>query len=99
MIDFTPPVCRYWGFVLCNYWTESLEYRYRPVATNKHRARTRADGSVRIAIAREDPKQGGVTWLDTEGHAEGTMTLRWLLAEETPVPTPRVVKLSALAAE
>jgi hypothetical protein len=30
--------------------------------------------------------------MDTEGHAEGTMTLRWLLAEATPVPVPNVVK-------
>jgi hypothetical protein len=96
VIEFTPPECRYWGFLLCNYWAESLDYRYRPVATNKHRATTREDGSVKIIVARQDPGLADVTWLDTEGHTEGTMTLRWLLAEETPVPTPQVVKLSEL---
>jgi hypothetical protein len=94
VIDFVPPRCRWWGFLLCNYWTESLEYRYRPVALNGHRARRRADGSVRIAIAAEDPGLADVNWLDTEGHGEGTMCLRWLLAETTPVPTPRLVRLA-----
>jgi hypothetical protein len=96
VVDFLPPRCRWWGFLVCNYWTESLEYRYRPVATNGHRARRRGDGSVRIAIAPEDPGLPDVNWLDTEGHGEGTMCLRWLLAEQTPVPTPRLVKLAEL---
>jgi hypothetical protein len=96
VVDFVPPRCRWWGFLVCNYWTESLEYRYRPVATNGHRARRRADGSVRIAIAHEDPGLPDVNWLDTEGHGEGTMCLRWLLAETTPVPTPKLRKLSEL---
>jgi hypothetical protein len=96
VVEFTPPPCRYWGFLLCNYWTESLDYRYRPIATNKHRAARRADGSVKIVVAETDPGLTGVTWLDTEGHPEGTMTLRWLLAESTPVPIPRLVALAAL---
>ena len=93
VIEFVVPRCRYWGFLLCNYWTESLDYRYRPVSANRSTAIPRKDGSVCLAAAARDPGLPGVTWLDTEGHAEGTMTLRWLLAEETPVPTPRVVKL------
>jgi len=92
VIDFTPPRCVYWGFLLCNYWTESLEYRYRRVSTNKHRARYRSDGSVRIVIAHDDPALPDVDWMDTEGHREGTMTLRWLLSDSTPIPSPRVVK-------
>jgi hypothetical protein len=99
VIELTPPACRYWGFLLCNYWTESLDYRYRPVGTNGHRAVRRPDGSVKIAVAHRDPRRAGLTWLDTEGHREGTMTLRWLLAEATPVPAPRVVAFEALARE
>lgn len=97
VIDFSPPNCVYWGFLLCNYWTESLEYRYRPVSTNQHRAVRRRDGRVRIVVAHENPNLSDVNWMDTEGHAEGTMTLRWLLADETPVPAPRVVKHRDLA--
>ena len=99
IIEFTPPTCRYWGFVLCNYWAESLEYRYRPVSTNKHRATYRSDGSVKIVVAHREPKRPGITWIDTEGHEEGIMTMRWLLAEETPMPTPRVVKFAAVVSD
>ena len=97
IIDLEPPECVYWGFLLCNYWTESLEYRYRPVSTNKHRAVKRRDGRVRIVIGHEDPKLADVNWMDTEGHVEGTMTLRWMMAETTPVPVPKVVKQRDLA--
>lgn len=96
VIAFTPPACRYWGFLLCNHWAESLEYRYRPVCTNKHRATYREDGSVEIVVAGRDPGRARSTWIDTEGHREGIMTLRWLLAVEPLVPTPRVVKLADL---
>jgi len=99
VVEFTPPECRYWSFLLCNYWAESLEYRYRPVWTNKHRARYRPDGSVKIAIAHRDPGLPGVTWLDTEEHLEGFITLRWVMAKEAPVPTARVVALADLACE
>jgi len=99
VLEFTPPKCRYWSFLLCNYWTESLEYRYRPIWTNKNRARYRADGSVKIAVAHVDPDLPDVTWIDTEGHAQGTMTLRWLLAEQTPLPSARVIKVAELAGE
>jgi hypothetical protein len=98
VVDLVPPRCRYWSFLLCNYWTESLDYRYRPIWTNGHRATHRPDGSVRIVVAAEEPRLPGITWLDTEGHREGTMTLRYLLAETTPIPTPRVVKLRDLRA-
>jgi hypothetical protein len=98
VVDLVPPRCRYWSFLLCNYWTESLDYRYRPIWTNGHRATHRPDGSVRIVVAAEDPRLPGITWLDTEGHREGTMTLRYLLAEATPIPAPRVVKLRDLRA-
>ena len=96
IIEFTPPPCRYWGFLLCNYWAESLDYRYRPVSTNKHRATYRDDGSVQLIVAHRDPGVPGSTWLDTEGHVEGTMTLRWLLADSTPVPKPRLCRVDDL---
>lgn len=96
VIEFTPPECRYWSFLLCNYWAESLEYRFRPVWTNKHRARYRPDGSVTLVVSHRDPGLPDVTWLDTEGHREGMITLRWVMAKEAPVPTSRVVKLADL---
>lgn len=98
VLDFTPPPCRWWGFVLCNVWAESLEFRYRPVCVNGVNARRRGDGSVRLVVAHEDPGLPDANWIDPEGHREGTLCLRWLLVEgEAPLPQPRLVDAASLA--
>lgn len=96
VIDFVPPACRYWSFLLCNHWAESLDYRYRPVWTNASRARLRDDGSVRIVVAHRDPRIADANWIDTEGHFQGVMTLRYLGASETPLPSTRLVPAASL---
>jgi hypothetical protein len=98
VIEATPPECDYWNFQLSNHWLESLEYRYFPIHVNKHTARARADGSVRIVVAHEKPADADPTdnWLDTCGHEFGAMCWRWIRAKEHPQPTTRVVKLDQL---
>ncbi|MEE8508120.1 MAG: DUF1214 domain-containing protein [Myxococcota bacterium] len=92
VIDFSPPECRYWGFVLSNYWGQSFDYRHRPVHTNARRAVYRDDGSVRIVVAHRDPELPGSNWIDTAGHGEGVWNFRWLHAEEHLIPEARIVK-------
>ncbi len=94
VIEVTPPECDYWNIQLSNYWMESLDYRHFPIHLNKHTARLRADGSVRMVVAHEDP--GVENWLCTTGHRAGTMTLRWVRAKDHPTPRTRVVKRSEL---
>jgi len=94
VIDATPPDCEHWNFQLNNYWMESLDYRYYPVHVNKHTAKYRPDGSVRVVVAAQD--RGFDNWIDTVGHEEGTMCWRWVRAEEHPQPQTRVAKLSEL---
>lgn len=94
VIEVTPPECDYWNFQLSNHWLESLDYRYFPVHVNKHTATLRDDGSVRVVVAHEDP--GVNNWLDTCGHAFGTMCWRWVRATDHPEPRTRVVKLEEL---
>ena len=94
VIDAIPPVCDHWNFQLNNYWMESLDYRYYTIHTNKHLATYADDGSLRIIVAHEDP--GLPNWINTVGHANGTMSFRWIFAETTPQPQTRVVKLSDL---
>jgi hypothetical protein len=96
VFEWTPPECVYWALLVCNYWAESLDFRYRPVSVNKAQARYRPDGSVRLVLAERDPGLPDATWLDTEGHREGTLTLRYVLANEYPIPAPRVVRLAEL---
>lgn len=92
VIEATPPPCDYWNFQLNNVWMESLDYRYVPCSTNKHTAKYRSDGSFRIVIAAAN--RGFANWMDTAGHARGTMGLRWIKAADHPVPRCRVLPLS-----
>lgn len=95
VVELTPPECDFWNFQLGNYWLESLDYRYFPVHLNKFMAKYRADGSVRIVIAKSDP--GVENWMNTCGRNEGTMCVRWIRASHHPDPVTRLVKLSELA--
>ena len=95
VIDAMPPVCEHWNFQLNNYWLESLDYRYYTIHTNKRLATYRDDGSVRIVVAHDDP--GTPNWINTVGHECGTMSFRWIRAEEKPQPQTRVVKLDDVA--
>ncbi len=95
VIEVTPPECRSWNFQLDNHWMESLDYRYFRVTINKHTAVYEPDGSVRIVVAHQDP--GHPNWIETAGHAQGTMCFRWIRADEHPQPRCRVVKLSELS--
>jgi hypothetical protein len=96
VIEVTPPPCESWNFQLDNHWMESLDYRWHRIHVNKHTARYRPDGSVRIAVAHADP--GVENWIETAGHSQGTMCFRWIRAEAHPQPKTRVVKLSELRA-
>ncbi len=97
LITAKPPVCRYWNFQRNNYWLESLDYRYHPITVNKHSVKLEPDGTFRIVVASRDPGIGN--WMDTAGHARGTMGLRWNLAYDPPEPVCRVVRIDDLAAE
>jgi hypothetical protein len=89
IVSATPPACDYWNFQLDNWWMESLDYRFLPVTCNKSSARYEPDGSVRIVIADHDPGFGN--WMDTAGHAHGTMGLRWVRAQSDVQPLTEVV--------
>lgn len=91
VIEVTPPECDYWNFQLNNHWMESLDYRYFPVWVNKQSAKYRPDGSVQVVVAHENP--GLDNWIDTCGHARGTMCWRWIKAREHPEPATRVIKI------
>lgn len=94
VIDATPPRCEYWNFQLNDYWLESLDYRYARIHINKHTARYRPNGSVRVVVAHRDP--GADNWLSTTGHTQGTMTWRWVRADAHPEPATRVVPLASV---
>jgi len=94
VVDFVPPACDYWNFQLNNHWMESLDYRHHRIDVNHHGAVREPDGSVRLVVAQRDP--GHPNWLDTAGHARGTMCLRFIRAEGSPPVETRVVPLAGL---
>ena len=52
------------------------------------------DGTLTIVISSLNPDMPN--WIETAGHEQGTMLLRWVGAEEHPVPYSEVKKISAL---
>ena len=58
---------------------------------NQQPGRAGADRSVRIVVRIRDPRTP--SWLTTAGHEQGTMLFRWVRADSTPVPPPRVVRV------
>ena len=71
--------------MLWNHHMQTLDYRNRRTALNAAQIATGDDGTYRIVVAHRDP--GEANWLDTEGHATGTIFWRFLLPEEDP-PKP-----------
>jgi len=94
VIHTAVPECQLWNFQLDNFWMESLDYRYLPICVNKNTAVYNGDGTVTIVVAARD--SGVANFIDTAGHTEGTMLLRWVGAREHPVPQCRVVKFETL---
>jgi hypothetical protein len=86
------PPCESWNLQINNHWMESMDYRYQRAHVNKHTAVYGADGRCTIVIAGRDP--GVPNWLDTAGHADGTLCFRWIGASEIVDPTARVMPIA-----
>jgi hypothetical protein len=92
VVEARPPACDYWMFVLSNHWLETLDYTRHRITLNNHSAVLEADGTVKLFVSARDP--GHPNWLDTAGHARGTIGVRWVgkgVAEV--IPSARVVRL------
>lgn len=93
VLEVDEPACEHWNIQINNWWMESMDYRYHPAWVNKHGAKRNADGTLTFVLAHRDPGFGN--WLQTVGHDEGFVLLRWVKAESTPVPTSKMVTLPA----
>lgn len=88
------PECQTWNFQLDNWWMESLDYRHHTIHINKDTAHYNPNGSVRVVVSHTDP--GVPNWVETAGHAMGTMCWRWIGAQEHPELDTQVMKLAEL---
>jgi hypothetical protein len=92
VVEARPPRCDYWMFVLSNHWLETLDYTRHRITLNHHTAKLEPDGSLRLYVAARDP--GHPNWLDSAGHARGTIGVRWVGPDVLDVvPSTRVVRL------
>ncbi len=96
IVSFPVPPCRHWSVSLADYWFCSLDYASRQSSLNGAQAEVDADGVFRGVIAQRDP--GVANWLDTTGLSQGTLAVRFLLAEAAAKPELRVVPLADLRA-
>jgi len=85
------PPCLTWNFQLCNQWMESLDYTSARIHLNAATARLDADGGVTIIVCAGDP--GHPNWLDTTGHAAGTMCLRFTGATRPAMTETSLVQM------
>lgn len=82
----------YMGFHLGNLWGESLDFANHVTSLNGFQAESDSDGITRYVIAHDDP--GLPNWLDTTGHRQGFLTLRWTYsASPDELPTVNVNKV------
>ena len=98
IITFTPPAdAVYWDIQVGNVWYETFDYRHFTCGFTHQSAFINEDRSVCFIISEKDP--GTVNWLQTAGHAEGHMAIRFQLIEESPPhPDFEVVKYNQLSA-
>lgn len=90
IVEVPPLESEFWNFQVDNYWMESLDYRYHRIHVNKHTARFNPDGSATLVVAHRDP--GRPNWLETVGHAAGTMLFRVVGGKKEIYPQARVIE-------
>ena len=95
VIRVTPPNATYWAVEFGDYWWETMDYRNRLTNTNCHYADLEEDGELVLVVSHDDP--GHPNWLDPSGHEEGYVTVRWIGADDYPVPEVQQIKRSQLA--
>jgi len=97
IVEFTPPVARYWSLSLATWFWESADIANRSCSINDHTATIDPDGHVRAVISHGDP--GCANWLDPAGYVRGTLAVRYLLANSVPTVSLRTIPFDALNEE
>jgi hypothetical protein len=99
----TVPVCDaapYQAIQIGSRWYVSTDYEHHQTSLTRAQSVADPDGFVRYVISERDP--GVVNWLETTGHPQGVMMLRWQRVSrdltETDGPKVEVVPFDELPA-
>lgn len=97
IINFKPPEeTYYWDVQVGNTWFETFDYRHFICGLTHRSSVINDDGSVTLVVSEKDP--GTANWLQTAGHTEGHMAIRFqLIKDAPPQPDFEVVKHDQLA--
>jgi len=82
---------QYRNIQLANIWSESLDYVSRQTHLSGDMAYLNNDGVYYYVIAHKDP--GVPNWLDTAGHLEGAIHMRWTFVDQNDLPIQPVVRI------
>jgi hypothetical protein len=78
----------YWGFQLCNYWFEPLDYGDQWAHRNNTTVRYDADGTVRLVVSEQRPgPDHDANWIQLRGHSMGNAQFR---LSRIAAPLPRI---------
>jgi hypothetical protein len=95
LISVRPPEnCGYWSFQLATESQETFDWHNNQTSLNDIQAKPDKDGLLRIVVSNRDP--GIANWLDTAGHANGTIEGRWLNCDSSPVPMVEILPFAQL---
>lgn len=93
VIEGAVPDAPYWGVSLQSRWMQSLDYEHYQTTLNDHQIETN-NGRYKIVLSGQKTPSGN--WLDTAGHREGLLSIRYQQSQNAEKPTLRVVKVSEL---
>ena len=97
----TVPVseCAYQAIQIGSRWYVSTDYEHHQTSLSKSQSRADPDGMFRYVVSERDP--GIANWLETCGHPQGVMMLRWQRLSRSlgasDGPAVEVVALDSLA--
>ncbi|WP_197376994.1 DUF1214 domain-containing protein [Mycolicibacterium baixiangningiae] len=91
VVTVTPPSpCAYWDVQVGNGWYESFDYRHFFSGLTCEGAHLDDNGRLTVVVSEHDP--GTTNWLETAGHRQGHIAVRWQLSgDQLPIPDTTVV--------
>lgn len=89
-----PEQVRYWNIQLNDPIWNTIDWLTHQSSLNGGQAKLDSDGKFRAVISAQDPAVPN--WLDTGGHLQGSLMLRWTEASSGPAPSLKIVPLAEL---
>lgn len=96
----------YWSISLQNRWMQSLDYNEKQTSINSRDLIVKDDGTYRMVVAHSEQFENEIptkplqalmgpegNWLETDGHQEGLLAIRYQLAERFETPNITLVKI------